>query len=350
MINFTSNNESLVQRFLSNHSTLLLILSNIIMICFAILEHWDIVTIMFIYWCQSVIIGIFTFFKMLNLKNPPVLNRVGTAFFFLIHYGAFHFGYFTFLLANPFHIVDSNASFFDISVLAIIIVFFVNHLYSFLYYRKKDVNKEQNINKIMFFPYIRIIPMHLTIIFGSVFITSGTPYLTLLLFLLLKTGADVAMHLVEHREVVASKIVIALDKNSYLPGEIIIGKIKFEFTSPLKAKSIKVAFIAEKILIQQSGSESKNLIFYNYEKILDGEKIYKSDSYDFAIQIPNDILIMSHNVINESQLAQAKIIAEKLQRWGFNINIQDKDRYYIKATLDMPMSTDISRTYDVIIS
>lgn len=44
----------------------------------------------------------------------------------------------------------------------------------------------------MFYPYARIIPMHLTIIFGPAF------NLSLPLFLLLKTIADVIMHSVEY--------------------------------------------------------------------------------------------------------------------------------------------------------
>ena len=44
----------------------------------------------------------------------------------------------------------------------------------------------------MFYPYARIIPMHLTIVFGFNF--GGA----LILFLVLKTFADVIMHIVEH--------------------------------------------------------------------------------------------------------------------------------------------------------
>jgi hypothetical protein len=44
----------------------------------------------------------------------------------------------------------------------------------------------------MFYPYARIIPMHLTISFGSL---SGD---ALPLFLVLKTFADATMHIVEH--------------------------------------------------------------------------------------------------------------------------------------------------------
>jgi hypothetical protein len=58
-----------------------------------------------------------------------------------------------------------------------------------------DLRGTPNIGTLMFVPYIRIIPMHLTIILG-VMLEDG---LGLLLFGSLKTVADVAMHKVEHR-------------------------------------------------------------------------------------------------------------------------------------------------------
>ena len=46
-----------------------LIASNLVVIVWALIEKWSIVTIMWIYWTQSVTIGIFWFIKMLTLKN-----------------------------------------------------------------------------------------------------------------------------------------------------------------------------------------------------------------------------------------------------------------------------------------
>ena len=48
----------------------------------------------------------------------------------------------------------------------------------------------------MFFPYARIVPMHLTIIFGS---TDWGQRQSLALFLFLKLLADVIMHIVERK-------------------------------------------------------------------------------------------------------------------------------------------------------
>ena len=48
-------------------------------------------------------------------------------------------------------------------------------------------------------PYARIIPMHLTIILGGFFLMSGiVNVFVLVLFLVLKTGADLKMHFSEH--------------------------------------------------------------------------------------------------------------------------------------------------------
>lgn len=45
----------------------------------------------------------------------------------------------------------------------------------------------------MFYPYLRIIPMHLTIIFGHAMDQSA-----MVLFMILKTLADAGMHMIEH--------------------------------------------------------------------------------------------------------------------------------------------------------
>ena len=72
------------------------------------------------------------------------------------------------------------------------LLFLGNHVFSYFYNKPRDTGR-QKIGTLMFYPYARIIPMHLTLILG-VFLDGG-----LLLFLLLKTLADVIMHVVEHR-------------------------------------------------------------------------------------------------------------------------------------------------------
>lgn len=177
----------------------LLVLSNVATIVLAIVEHWDISTVMWTYWAQSVIIGLINFMRMLALKNASmkgiVINgksahtmkytNVSGALFFLAHYGGFHLIYAMFLFAvglPDIHVVLSASA-----------IFLVNHLFSY-FYNKANEEKEQSFAELMSRPYLRIIPMHLSIIFGSFFGAGALPF-----FLVLKAFADSAAHVKEHR-------------------------------------------------------------------------------------------------------------------------------------------------------
>ena len=86
------------------------------------------------------------------------------------------------------------------------IIFFLNHLFSFWYNKGGFKGKKPNIEKVMLSSYIRIIPMHLTIIFSGIFTISGSINgfelfsISLLFFLTLKTISDLIMHLAEHNK------------------------------------------------------------------------------------------------------------------------------------------------------
>jgi len=366
MVNLTSDYDRFGAGFLSDHSTLLLILSNLIMIFFAIFENWNLLTIMFIYWCQSVIIGVFTFFKILSLKNfstdeinsslnitmSTTRSKVVSAFFFLFHYSGFHFGYFFFLIANPFYNSSSQASFTGITVLIVVVIFFINHLFSFLYNRKKDAKKKRNIRKIMMFPYIRIIPMHLTIIFGSYFIMTGAPQISLIFFLILKIIADVAMHVIEHKEASAEKIQLLINKAVFSPGEKITGSIKLEMNRPLKAKSLKASFIVEKIVIGMSseGRSKRRFKIYQDEKILDANKMYHNETYNFVFNIPSDIFNRIEDFSQQGYTARARRISEKYENFLGITPFVEQDKFYIKAELDVPYGLNITNEQEISIS
>lgn len=189
---------------LRDPSALSLIVSNLVTIVFAVVQGWELSVLMWIYWSQSIIIGLSNFARILSLKefstegfrigNRPVRpteqTKRKTAFFFLIHYGFFHLIYFAFLLTD-----SKLAGRHLVPVLFCVAIFLVNHSYSFLYNLKRDLARKPNIGMVMFFPYARIVPLHLTIIFGSM-LAKGTG--RLILFLLLKTLADLIMHGVEH--------------------------------------------------------------------------------------------------------------------------------------------------------
>ena len=206
-----------MEKFLNIDSSLLfLILTNIVTIIFAIKGNWNLITLIWIFWSQSVIIGIFNFIKIINLKEfttenfkindrpvkPTEYTKKFTAFFFLIHYGFFHLGYLIFLLSssaelNGVPVIYNNSvpASEIILILITILIFFSNHLFSYLKNKENDSKKVRNIGTVMFFPYARIIPIHLTICFGIFLIGPEG----ILFFLVLKTLSDVIMHQIEHK-------------------------------------------------------------------------------------------------------------------------------------------------------
>ena len=187
-------------------SLYVLLLSNLVTIVIAVYQGWAAKEVMLIYWSQSVIIGIFNVRRMLALQNfstdgvkmnnrsvdPTPGTKRGMAFFFALHYGFFHAVYLVFLLVGNHGETSMNT----VAFAACILAFVINHGYSYRANLESDLARNPNIGTIMFFPYARIIPMHLTIIFGG--FMSGASTFALVLFLLLKTVADVIMHVVEH--------------------------------------------------------------------------------------------------------------------------------------------------------
>ncbi|WP_292346892.1 MULTISPECIES: DUF6498-containing protein [unclassified Methanoregula] len=209
---------------LHNYPVVSLIFANIVTIVLAILGNWDLATVLFVYWVQSVVIGIFSVISILSADTAvirgdlqrPIDERGGTdrvtlrfawfylcimAGFFTLHYGLFHLGYF-------FIIVDSEifgaVNFSDPNIRIACGLFFVNHLYSYITYRHTGPKDYRFVNENFFSPYGRIIPMHLTIIFGSIVILAlqilglTTTLPVLVLFLILKTFSDINAHLIKH--------------------------------------------------------------------------------------------------------------------------------------------------------
>ncbi len=185
--------------FYKDISFWVLLFSNSITISIAIKENWSLITVVTVYWIQSCIIGLFNVLRMLSLKTTeplyinkkPVLKETKyvAAVFFTFHYGLFHLVYGAFLLFFAL-VSESKINLFYLVITSVI--FFCDHLFSFNYNRKRDEQKKRGIIRLMFFPYARILPMHVIILVG---IISGG---SLFLFLGLKTLADVIMHVVEH--------------------------------------------------------------------------------------------------------------------------------------------------------
>ncbi len=186
----------------SDGSVFALIGTNIFVLILAMLLGWRLIDMMLVYWLQSVVIGIANVFRMLSLDEfstdeftmnnravePTPETKRSVAGFFALHFGGSHLVYFFFLMSGEFGDPRLGP---DLLICAG--AFAVNHWYSYQYHVASDRSGKPNIGTLMFTPYARVIPMHMTIIFGSVLGAGGV-----LLFGILKTIADAMMHQFEH--------------------------------------------------------------------------------------------------------------------------------------------------------
>jgi hypothetical protein len=169
--------------------------------------------------------GIFNFFDMLTSKNPiPMQNSntnlmdtlsantpevtitedrkvswqssKGVALFFLFHYGFFHFVYMIFLFTmKPRYPI--NWDIFKYFLAA----FFIGQVITFIQHKIRERKYRSNMGAMFFIPYLRILPMHLTIL-----IPSFLHITNLGIFLILKAFADTVMYIVTKPAKESSKV------------------------------------------------------------------------------------------------------------------------------------------------
>ena len=187
-------------------SLLPLLISNGLAIWWAARDHLSLQTVMMIYWAQSVAIGAVNVLRILALReystedfrmggplSPSAGTKLKIAGFFTLHYGFFHVVYLVFILAAMTRgRVDVNVPFVLYGA-----ALFAGTDLAALALHWNDETRGRNIGRVMFAPYARIVPMHLAIIFGG--FVNFHPGLTLGLFQGLKTVADLATHLIQHR-------------------------------------------------------------------------------------------------------------------------------------------------------
>ncbi len=185
------------KRSFTNPSFLLLLTGNLYCIWYYQNHPAGFATVVWIYWMQSVIIGLFNFADLLTIKNfdagsiklnnaPVTQNNKGCmAWFFLVHYGGFHLGYAIFLLVD-FGLMNVDKAFLLIGVA----VFFMETLSGFIKHKRLEQVTTFNIGSMFFLPYLRVVPMHLMIL-----IPKFTHLKPSLIFLVLKMIADILSYM-----------------------------------------------------------------------------------------------------------------------------------------------------------
>jgi len=187
-----------------------IIASNLATLIAALLQGWGMIQLLWPFWGQSVIIG---YYSLLRIRKAAGWD-LRYPLFFLAHYGGFHAIYFMFLLAltgsadaqgmvpvntntgDPMQLYAGTYTPLDgVIYLGLIIGFWLTHRASHRRYLDLDLASRPSAQKLMSVPYLRILPMHMTLILGVLLGGPGT----LIFFMILKTCADLLMHRVEHR-------------------------------------------------------------------------------------------------------------------------------------------------------
>ncbi len=166
-------------------------------------------TVIYIYWAQSVMIGMFTVLRILLMdkaesgmtgkSGETIENTLGMRVFlvgfFMVHYGIFHVVYLVFVMVAK--LVDGR---FDgpwfFSALA---AFLVEGLASFVYSATRGELRGGNVGNTMFRPYIRIIPMHLAIVLGIFLFKDKASSGGFYIFMVLKIITDQVMYVVSKK-------------------------------------------------------------------------------------------------------------------------------------------------------
>lgn len=210
----------------SDITVISLLAANLLTIVIAVLQQWDVGETLFVYWVQSLIIGLFAVTRILLfpadlLRESPSFQKAlsGThtfcpakaalavklflAGFFSLHYGFFHYVYFEFL--SLFGLL-AGISLSDPLLLLACGGFFAHHAYSFFYHRQYTAPAGEYLKETFTYPYHRIIPLHATIIFGGFISLVAMAFsvdlsmVILVFFLGVKTVVDVRTHVRKHEE------------------------------------------------------------------------------------------------------------------------------------------------------
>ncbi len=188
-------------------SSVALIVGNLVPIVGVLFFEWQLFPLVFLYWLENVVIGIFNVFKMLSCSgSESFIQRIFMTLFFSVHYGMFCFGHGTFVvdlfgddldsIPAALHIITQNG--LQLALIALVL----SHGFSFLQnFLMRGEFRQISISEVMFSPYKRIIVLHVFIIFGGLALqTFGVTQMGLIVLAMVKIGADLMAHKIEHKK------------------------------------------------------------------------------------------------------------------------------------------------------
>ena len=199
-------------------SAYFLIIANTMPVCGAIFLGWNIADIMFVYWAETLVIGIFNLFKIryardsisaARPRSARIFRKLQLAGYFALHFGGFAaiHGFILYMISLEFLKIPVQPLHLIASTWSSLVLLLISHTYSFLNnFMKNKEHEHKSDMDVMFEPYYRVVVMHVSLLLGlGLIIVIGQPLPMLLLFVVLKTGLDLAGHLRERKRFIASE-------------------------------------------------------------------------------------------------------------------------------------------------
>lgn len=204
-----------------------LIAANVIPLVGVALFDWSLALVMVLYWLENVVIGVYTFIKMVFVISASgQWQNLFKSLFFCVHYGLFCSGHgailfglleieapdfidASFILLQPLALFQFLDMTFGYALLLGLAALILSHGFSmFEHFFQRGEKAIITFNKLMMSPYPRIIILHVAIIGGALLIeTLGSPTYLLVALVVVKIIMDVKLHLREHAKNAAEVVM-----------------------------------------------------------------------------------------------------------------------------------------------
>ena len=191
----------------------LLVVANAVPLIGVAFFGWDVASILILYWLENGIVGLLNIPRILLAAGPSTTqitglgkSNAGLAAFFVVHYGLFWFVHGVFLvvltgiveqpdLADPLRVILG-----DPRLLLAGLALFISHAANlWLNYIGRGEFRTRSPGSQMFQPYPRLIVLHLMITAGALLIIGRQSVLAVGLLVVLKTGIDLILYMLERR-------------------------------------------------------------------------------------------------------------------------------------------------------
>ncbi|HEY1171459.1 MAG TPA: DUF6498-containing protein [Verrucomicrobiae bacterium] len=192
----------------------IIIAGNLVPLVGVMFFGWEAFTLMLLFWCENVIVGVFTALRMLLARPRETKAWAAKAFllpFFCVHYGIFTFVHGMFVISffgrsdgfMPMHsgpgdlipaVQEAKLGWAIAGIVASYAVYF------FWDYLRTGDYRKATLPQIAMEPYGRVIVLHVAILLGGILLAIfNAPSIVLLLLVALKTALDVRRYRKDQR-------------------------------------------------------------------------------------------------------------------------------------------------------